>query len=316
MRKLFLLLKQYWNLILFIILMAFSLRLIAKRNSIQGVDIINSSNTVVGMVYSIEGQVSQYFSLKRTNEILLQENASLHNQLSADGFVDTFQNLDATISIIGLDSARIKELNRLQNTEDTTEEVNDLITFRKSDIRKVIKYASHHYIPARVVNNSIADDRMNFVTINRGAKDGIKPNMAVVTANGIVGRVVKVSDNYATVLSLLSEGRPYNAKLVDGTTGSIIWDKGSANSVTMHKIPKIADVQIGDSIFTTGYSIFPENILIGTIAKIEMDKKSNARNLRILLSTNFRNLQIVYVVKDELAEEKDLLENETQKSVK
>ncbi len=295
--------------------MAFCFRLIAKRNSIQGVDIINSSNAVVGVVYSIQSQIQQYFSLKKTNAILLQENAALHNQLSKEGFVDTFEDLNVTVPLVGLDSAKIKELSNPSEDDSTTTQ-KDTIQFRKSNVRKVIKYASHYYIPARVINNSIADDRINIITINRGAKDGIRPNMAVVTSNGIVGRVLKVSDNYATVLSLLSEGRPYNAKLIDGTTGSIAWDRGSANSVTMHKIPKIADVQLGDSIYTTGYSIFPENILIGTIAKIEIDKKSNARNLRVLLSTNFRNLQIVYVVKDELGEEKEDLEEASKKMIK
>lgn len=309
MRKLFLLIKQYWNLILFIILMVFSFRLIAKRNSIQGVDIINSSNAFVGFWYNSQNKITHYFNLKRMNDSLLRENAALHNKLSAEGFIDTFEDVTATIPITAIDTARIKVL---QN-DSTMEEG---ITFRKSNIRKVIKYASHYYIPARVINNSISDDRMNFITLNRGAGDGIRPNMAVVTSNGIVGRVIKVSDNYATVLSLLSEGRPYNAKLADGTTGSIIWDKGSANSVTMTKIPKVADVRIGDSIFTTGYSIFPENILIGTIAKIETDKTSNARNLRILLSTNFRNLQFVYVVKNELGTEKQQLEQKTKEANK
>lgn len=289
--------------------MAFSLRLIALRNSIQGVDIINSSNSFVGFWYSTKNSITHYFRLKSINDSLVRENTALHNQLAADGFTDTFEDMTAVIPVTAIDSA---ELKRLQN--DSSQEAG--VTFRKTNIRKIVKYAEHHYIPARVINNSIADDRMNYITLNRGAKDGIQPNMAVVIPNGIVGRVVKVSDNYATVLSVLSEGRAYNAKLMDGNTGSIFWDNGSANSVSMTKIPKIADVQLGDSVFTTGFSIFPENILIGTIAKIETDPKSNARTLRILLSTNFRSLHYVYVVRNDKADEKNKLEAETKKDDK
>lgn len=289
--------------------MVLSIRLVALRNSIQGVDIINSSNAFVGFWYNTKNSITHYFHLKSINDSLIQENTALHNRLAADGFTDTFEDVTAVIPITAIDSAR---LNRLQS--DSTQEAG--ITFRQSNIRKIIKYAEYHYIPARVINNSIADDRMNYITLNRGSKDGIEPNMAVVIANGIVGRVVKVSNNYATVLSVLSEGRAYNAKLMDGTTGSIFWDNRSANSVSMTKIPKIADVQLGDSVFTTGYSIFPENVLIGTVAKIETDKKSNARTLRILLSTNFRNLQYVYVVRNNKVEEKKTLEADTKKDNK
>lgn len=288
--------------------MIISLRLIALRNSIQGVDIVNSSNRWVGFWYKTKRNITYYFYLKRVNDSLVKENTALHNILDKNNYIDTFENLTATIPIIGIDT---QELVRRQN--DTA---NEGITFRKSDVRKIIKYATHTYIPARVINNTMADDRMNYITLNRGAKDGIKPNMAVVIANGIVGRVVKVSDHYATVLSVLSEGRQYNAKLIDGTTGSIYWDNRSANSVTMTKVPKVADVQVGDSVFTTGYSIFPENILIGTVTKIETDSKTNARNLRIALSTNFRNLQYVYVVGNSQADEKKQLEEETKKGTK
>lgn len=309
MHKLFLLLKKYWNLIIFILLLGFSFSLIAKRNSIQGVDIINSSNSIVGTVYSWQFGVKQYFKLRTVNDSLLNENAALRNQLSLESFADTFQNVTARIGITEPDTNKIKIM-----SNDTALALDS--SFRKSSIRKIVRYGTYEYIPARVVNNSIADDRINFITINRGTKDGIAVRMPVVTGNGIVGRVVNVSENYSVIRSVLSEGNPYRAKLMDGRVGSIEWEKGSANAVILTQIPKIADAQIGDSVWTSGYSFFPENIMIGTIAEIAPDKKTNALNLRVLLSTNFRKIQYVYVVIDGMGDEKENLEKETKNAHK
>lgn len=299
-------------MILFIILLLFSANLIAKRNSVQGVDIVNSSNAWVGFWYKLQNNVVHYFQLKRMNEELLAENARLRNELAHDKNIDAFKDVTARIAVTAIDSSGLK--NTAGEDSFSGPPIDSNMT-RIGD-RKIVRYASYHYIPARVINNSVANDRMNFITLNRGRKDGVEPNMAVVTSTGIVGRVVQVSDNYARVLSVLSEGRTYNARLIDGTEGLINWDAGSSNSVTMAKVPKLIDVRKGDSVFTTGYSIFPEHILVGTVAKIEIDKKTNTKNLRILLNTNFRKLQYVYVVKNELGKEKAELEKQTEKEMK
>lgn len=310
MIKLIQLLKQYSNLILFIILFLFAMNLTAKRNGVQGVDIINSSNAWVGFWYKMQHDVVHYFQLKRMNTDLLDENARLKAELAQYITIDTFQSVVKTIPITAIDSAKMKA-DAIAAANDTTQKTEDS-TIRKVGPTKIVRYAEYQYIPARVINNSISNYRMNYVTLNRGSNDGIRPNMSVVTANGIVGRVVNVSKNYSTVLSVLSEGRSYNAKLMDGTEELIHWVPGTARTVVMRKIPKLVDVQIGDSVWTTGHSLFPENVLIGTVQDIEIDKKTNTQNLSIVLSTDFRKLQFVYVVENELGKERAALEAQNE----
>ena len=64
----------------------------------------------------------------------------------------------------------------------------------------------YRFIPANVINNSIYHLN-NFILIDKGRKDGIKKDMGVISANGIVGKVANVSDNYASVISML---HPYS----------------------------------------------------------------------------------------------------------
>lgn len=257
------------------------------------------------------------------NEKLLKENADLRNQLAANNNIDTLQDVVKTIPIYEVDSSKYTRseddsLNIVDTNLAKTDSLKNKVdsTIKKIDEPKLIRYASYHYIPARVINNSIANDRMNHITINRGSKAGIQKNMAVVTNDGIVGRVVNVTENYATVLSVLSEGRVYNARLEDGSEFFISWLKGTDNAVVMEKVPKMFKVQKGDKVYTTGYSIFPENIMIGKIAKVDTSKKNNTKTLTILLNTNFRKLQYVYVVKDDLSKEKNELEQKTKDQAK
>lgn len=297
MRNFILLIRRFWNIILFLILEVISFSMISKNRSTQGLDIVNSSNAVTGYVYKKQNDVVYYFQLKKMNDSLLQENTRLRNQIASGSNIDSFTDMIARIPVTVKDTATQKD--------------SAGISLMPTGKVKVIRYASYRYIPARVINNSISNDRINYITINRGADDGVRKEMAVVTGNGIVGRVADVTAHYARVASVLSD-RKVSTKLSDGTSNLItIWNPGSPEYVVTEKVPIYCKVKKGDSVFTTGYSFFPENVLIGTVAKIDTMKATNAKNLKIRLSTNFRNLQYVYVVGDKMREERKQVEAKT-----
>lgn len=296
MRKVLQLIRRFWNLILFIILEVVSLALISKRNSIQGVDIVNSSNAIVGFFDKKQNDVMYYFRLRRMNDSLMNENARLRNEIAIVSGVDTFADSMARVYQV----VKPADAGTPNNPADSNKK-------KAVSAPTVVRYKDYVYIPARVINNSIADDRMNYITLNRGRKAGIDKNMYVVTGNGIVGRVVNVSDNYATVITVISEGRKYSAQLIDGTSGFLSWEKGAPEYVYM-SVPLQQKVKKGDSVFASQYSGFPDNILAGTVARIDTAKANNTLKLRVKLSTNFRKLQYVYVVRDDKAEEKTRLE--------
>lgn len=251
---------------------------------LQGNDVLSSANTVAGIVYQKREDVVYYFGLKRMNDSLLNENIRLREELAR---------------ISGVDTLKDTVMSRLVRIP--------------SDSGSIIRYADYIYRPARVINNSVTSEN-NYITINRGARHGVKKRMAVLSGTGVVGEVISVSDNFASILSVLNVKRKLSAKLKDGTMGSVMWEEGKPDVLVLEDIPKEIKVFRGDSVFTTSYSFFPPDVLIGTIDRVRINKKNNVQILYLKSATNFRNLQYVYVVENTMMEERKRLEDSTRKA--
>ncbi len=278
MRTFILFVRRFFNLILFLALEIVCIMLIARTKTLQGTDIVSSANTVSGLMYKKQNDVVNYFGLRKMNDSLINENAHLRAMLSLSHSYDTLKDI---IIRKGLD---------------------------KADSGHVVHYAEYVYRTARVVNNSISAAN-NYVTINRGSDDGVNRNMAVISGSGIVGRVVHVSSHFASILSVLSVKQQVSAKLKDGTIGYITWDGERPDVMVMRDVPQQIKVKAGDSVFTTSYSFFPPDIMIGTVFKTETVKKNNLQLLYLKPSTDFRDLQYVYVVENKSDPERKQLED-------
>lgn len=279
MRNFILFIRRFSNLILFLIVESVCIVLMARTNTIQGDSIMSSANVFLGTIYQKQNDVAYYFALRRMNDSLLQENARLQDQIMSYKSVDTLHDWIQTHEV---------------KPEDTTVQV--------------VRFARYEYKTARVINNSIGKAD-NYMTINRGKKDGIRRNMAVVSGSGVAGRVVHVSNNFASVRSVLSTNLQVSAKLKNNTFGVVTWGGKNPNELVMKDIPQQIQVNIGDSIYTTSYSIFPPDVLIGTVARKEVIKKNSLQLLYIRPATNFSTIQYVYVVGNELMDEKQNLED-------
>ena len=279
MRNFILFIRRFFNLILFLLLEIVCIVFIARTNTLQGNDITSSANTVSGLLYKKQNDVVYYFGLGRMNDSLLNENARLRAQLGEYHSVDTLKDSLVRKSIGTVDSSK-----------------------------HIVRYAEYVYRTARVINNSVSAAN-NYVTINRGSDEGIAKNMAVLSGGGIVGKVVHVSPHFASILSVLSVKQQINAKLKDGTIGHTSWDSERPDVLFMDDVPQQIKVKKGDSIFTTSYSFFPPDVLIGTVFKTEVIKKNSMQVLYLHPSTNFRNLQYVYVVENKMADERKQLED-------
>jgi len=277
-RNFILFIRRFFNFILFLILEIVCIVLIARTKTLQGNDITSSANRMTGLMYQKQNDVVYYFGLKRMNDSLLNENARLR----------------AKIAII--------------NSTDTIKDSSVRRIFRPSDSTHVVQYADYIYHTARVINNSVSAAN-NFITINRGSSTGIQRNMAVLSGTSVVGRVIHVSKNFASILSILSVEQKVSAKLKDGTYGYVTWDEKKPDVMLMRDVPQQIKVKAGDSIFTTSYSFFPSDVLIGTVLSIETIKKNSLQLLYLRPSTNFRNLQYVYVVEDKLGDERKQIED-------
>lgn len=161
------------------------------------------------------------------------------------------------------ENARLKEI--LFNKKDTILDIKR-ITFKDVPFYTVTK--------AKVIKNSY-NVRENYLTINAGEKSNIKTNMGVVNERGIVGIIEKTSPNYATLISILNIRLRINAKIKNSDHfGSLTWDGKNVGYAQLIDVPRLASIKKGDSIVTGAESdIFPENIPIGKIDKVFIDKK-------------------------------------------
>lgn len=173
-----------------------------------------------------------------------------------------------------------------------------------------LKYIFHS---ARVVNNSITR-RNNYMTIDKGSLDGILPEMGVIAPNGVAGLVKDVSPHYATVMSLLHKNTRISAGFKNSRYfGSLSWPGMNPREALLSDIARHVKFSIGDTIVTTGYSaLFPEGIMIGTVKDFEARDGSSFYSITITLTTDFANLQHVYVVENRHQQEIRNLEEQSQ----
>ncbi len=164
--------------------------------------------------------------------------------------------------------------------------------------------AKFDYFAARVINNNYANTK-NQLTLDKGEKDGITIDLGVISSKGLVGIVSDVSKNYSTVQSILNTKSRINAKLKKSSHfGSLIWNTEDPNIVQLIDIPRLAEIEIGDTIVTGGRStIFPEGVLIGSVKDFHLDSDDNYYYVNIQLFNDMTSLEHVYLIENNDAEE-------------
>lgn len=271
MRNLFVLLWKNNFLILFLLLETFCVYLIVQNNNYQRASFINTSNSVVSSIYETKSGITDYINLKEENIALSQENARLHKQLPA-AFIN--------------------------QCRDTTQ-INDTLLHQQFT-----------YMNAKVVNNTISK-RNNYLTLDKGSKNGVKPEMAVISSKGVVGIVKDVSEHFCSVLSLLHKDTKVSAKIKNSAYfGPLEWDGSDYQKASLKAIAKHVPLKKGDTIMTSSHSaIFPEGIMVGVIDNFELKPGDVFYTIEVKLSTNFGNISHVYIVENLLKEEQRKLES-------
>jgi rod shape-determining protein MreC len=217
-----------------------------------------------------------------------------------------YEKFSSYFSLVKENKALMEENVKLYNKLPTVY-INPMTTY----IPDSLINKQYKFISARVINNS-TNKQFNFITINKGRLDGIEPEMGVICDEGIVGVVKETTDNFASVISVLNREFFPSAKIKrNGYFGPLEWPGKRFDQIILKEIPVQVDVQTGDTIITSGYSsIFPEGIMVGTIKDFQT-REGIYYDIRVNLSTDFKKLSNVYVVKNLFRQEKLKLELKT-----
>ncbi len=168
-------------------------------------------------------------------------------------------------------------------------------------------------IPSKICAKSL-DLRNNHLTLCKGEKDGIKKGMGVIGPNGVLGLVNQTSQNYSSVLSILHSQSRISVSLANQNHhGYLIWDTGDPQYATLHAIRKYAQLNIGDTIVTSGYStIFPKGIAVGSIADFKIEPGGEMFLTKIKLFEDFNVANEAYVINSIFKTEVDSLTIENE----
>lgn len=274
MRNLLKILYTYHFLLLFIALEVISMIMLVQNNKYQSAAYASKAKAVSGSIFATLNEFKEYLSLKEANKALARENVMLRNSLKSN-----------------------------YHTSDTTRVI----------INDSLYKQIYFYQEAKVVNNTV-NKQFNYITLNKGAKNGIKPDMAVIGPDGIVGIVNGVSENFSNVRPLLNRDFKVSARLKKNNyLGSVIWDGKDFEYCTLSDIPQHVVINKGDTVVTTGFSeSFPEGIMIGTVSGFNL-KDGNFYHIDVKISTVFKTLSYVSIVEDLMKDEETNLKNLTER---
>jgi rod shape-determining protein MreC len=274
MKNLILFVWKHSFFFLFLLLEGIAAFLIVANNSYQRSAFINASNGFTAGILSVSHNFTRYIGLVEANETLSRENARLRSLLP-----QSFLKHDTTKTVV------------------------------KDSLHQQI----YQYRNAEIISNSF-QKRNNYLILNRGLQDSIRPMMGVIAPNGIVGIVKDVSDNFCSVISVLHSKSALDVKIKNnGYTGTLVWKGGDYTIGNVENIPSHVKIHHGDTVLTSGNSsIFPEGILVGYITDFDLKPGANFYTIHIKFSTNYNKVRNVYIVENVLKDEMVQLKQQTE----
>jgi rod shape-determining protein MreC len=193
------------------------------------------------------------------------------------------QNLRLSLELLKLREARLEN-----------ERLHDLLRFRSQQA------VAKAYQPARVIARNPARVA-NTILIDAGALDGIVARMPVVTADGLVGRVLEVYDQTAVVQLLLDRNCRVSAVVQrqSRTRGIVTFDSGT---FYLKNVPVRGDIEIGDLLVSSGLGeVFPKGLYVGQVIEVGNEEQGLFREVVLAPGVNFHNLEEVFVLKTDFS---------------
>lgn len=220
---------------------------------------------ITGHVNEVMTEGYSYMDLRTKNERLLQEKARLEHELIALRRAVNDAQAEGRLPYFSMDSVALPG----------------------------------SYVTARIINVS-AQVGDAYYMLNKGARDGIRPDMAVMSLAGVVGTVTDVSPSYAIVIPITNSKLKLSCSVLGKGYQGQLSSQGRGKPSILGGLPLHATILEGDTIVTSGYSyVFPEGIMVGTIEQSDKQGVQGADaafgTYRIKLATDFDRLQYVYV---------------------
>ncbi len=220
--------------------------------------------------YQISDNINKAFGVQKTEEEVLVQNRDYEKQL--DELKNKYSDYDEILS--------------------ENERLTDLLNYKQDNPQQELKLAN--------ITGKGPGNWFEVFTIDLGEQDGVKSDMPVITADGVVGRVEEVGLNWSKVMAIV-DGRSGVSAIMERTRdvgvvrGSVTNDKLDI-LLYMNYLPTDADIVVGDKILTSGLDgLYPKGLTIGSVLDVS-DKGLSGKEVRIRPAADFTSLEEVFVV--------------------
>jgi len=227
--------------------------------------------------------------------------------------------------LISQDGSFFEDIKTLKTENDSLKEENkylreqlaDYDLIKEENKRLIMNNNSNYYFEDyEVVIADVLEHSTNnwdeTLTINKGYKDGIEPNMVVITTNGLVGHVSTCNDHSSKVILILDATSTVSSRVISTREEALI--KGNnflknENSLIAKEFPIDYEFTSGDEVETSGMGgIYPKGIRIGTITKIENKSNPLENQAIVKASVNFSKLETVAIIISKIEKDESVVE--------
>ena len=274
MRNFLAFIRRFRVLLFFALLQGIALTVYFTFSTFPRSQYLTTASSVSGTVMGWRNDITKHFALSKSNKKLQAENARLRERLLA--------NKIALKAPIGMDSVKLKKEDFVQRFE---------------------------YIPGGVISTSFSR-RNNYFTLDIGSNHGVKRGMGVISDQGVVGVIHNVSDHFSVVKSCLTSDINVDIMIESsGEPGLLKWTGHDARRGSMTGVSNDRSIKKWSRIVTGGMSgIFPRGIPVGKVEKTLPVEGQPVWDVTVLFAENFRTVQYIYVIKNILKTEQELLE--------
>lgn len=278
MHKLFEFIRSIYVVVLFVLLEALAVSYYAHATCYTQARLLARSNQVAGGVHGLLAGIRRYFLLGDENRALLAYTAELKERLARYEEAEAIAGFDTALAEIGESKYRVMNASVISNTLNRAQ---------------------------------------NLIVLNRGTRDGVVADMAVVSPDGaMVGYVVDCTERYAVALSVLNTSFRASGKLADSDYfGSVYWDGVDPDVVTLGELSKYSEPQPGQEVVSAGFSqYFPAGVKIGVVESAVLNPTRTSYTARVRLTARIARLTDVLLVENrDLYEIRDLENSEKVK---
>ena len=213
---------------IFILLEFAALSMLHSSSTLQNIWINRFSHNVMAVGWGNVERMRSYFGLREQNQILAGRNYELFKELQH------YKELERSMKAMArLDSANLPP--------------------------------RFNYIPAEITAMG-TNTRHNYIIVDKGADNGVRPGSAIVTPNGVVGMIYTVDKHYSYGISLMNDRMNVSARIGrEGIVAPLQWDGVRTDHAILRDIPLHLDIPAGDTVWTSGISkVYPPDIPLGT----------------------------------------------------